>query len=480
MTELSLLDWALTLLIVQALLGALDVIYHHELTVALPYRRGARLELSIHALRACIYGVLFLGIAHLGFHGSWSIVVALLFALEIVLTLWDFMVEDRTRKLPPLERVMHTVLAINGGAFLAIYGLQLQQWAEQPTALAPIDSGWQGALLTFAAIGVIASGIRDALAARKLTRRASPENPFLGSTPRRVLTTGGTGFIGEILVNQLLDTSHQVTLLARDPVKAAYQFAGRARCVSSLEQLGPFDLFDVVINLAGAPVAGPRWTARRREQLLASRVGVTQALLSWMSRTPRKPTLWIQASAIGFYGVRPPEECLDEDALAGQGFMTELCSHWEASAQPVRAQGIRQVVLRLGVVLGPGGPLVALLLPFRLGLGGRIGNGRQVLSWIHIDDVLRVFASCFEDERLEGTYNLVAPEAVTQAEFAEHASRQLRRPAWLHIPDKPVRRFAGEMAELFLDGQRVVPRRLVEAGFAFRFPTLDTALRNLA
>lgn len=480
MTELSLLDWALTLLIIQALLGALDVVYHHELTVALPYRRAARLELSIHAVRACIYGVLFLGIAHLGFHGNWSLVVALLFALEIVLTLWDFTVEDRTRKLPPLERVMHTVLAINGGAFLAVYGLQLLQWAEQPTALVSIDSGWRGWLLTLAALGVIASGIRDALAALKLKRRASPDNPFLGSTPRRVLVTGGTGFIGELLVNQLLDSGHQITLLARDPVKAAYQFAGRARCVGSLEQLGQFDLFDGVINLAGAPVAGPRWTARRQEQLLASRVGVTQALLHWLNSTPHKPALWIQASAIGFYGVRPPEEQLDEDALQGQGFMTELCSRWEASAQPVRAQGIRQVVLRLGVVLGPGGPLVALLLPFRLGLGGRIGNGHQVLSWIHIDDVLRVFARCFEDEQLQGTYNLVAPEAVTQSEFAEQAGRQLRRPVWLHIPERPMRRLAGEMAELFLDGQRVVPRRLAEAGFVFRFATLDTALHDLA
>ncbi|MFR0693392.1 TIGR01777 family oxidoreductase [Enterobacterales bacterium AE_CKDN230030158-1A_HGKHYDSX7] len=480
MTELSLLDWALTLLIVQALLGALDVLYHHELTVALPYRRGARLELSIHAVRACIYGVLFLGIAHLGFHGAWALAVASLFTLEIVLTLWDFTVEDRTRKLPPLERVMHTLLAINGGAFLALYGLQLLQWGEQPTALTAIESGWRSWVLTLAALGVTASGIRDALAALKLTRRASPENPFLGIAPRRVLVTGGTGFIGELLVNQLLDTGHQVTLLARDPVKAAYQFAGRARCVSSLKQLGPFDLFDVVINLAGAPVAGPRWTARRQEQLLASRVGVTQALLDWMSQTPQKPALWIQASAIGFYGVRAPEEHLDEDALPGTGFMTELCARWEASAQPVRDQGIRQVVLRLGVVFGPGGPLVPLLLPFRLGVGGRIGNGRQVLSWIHIDDVLRVFARCLADEQLQGTYNLVAPEAVSQAEFAERAGRQLKRPVWLHIPDKPVRRLAGEMAELFLDGQRVVPRRLSEAGFAFRFATLDAALRDLS
>ena len=135
MADFSLLDWAVALLIAQAILGALDTIYRHELTVALPYRHSARLELSIHAMRSCFYGILFLGMAHLAFQGTWAIVIALLFALEICLTLWDFVVEDRSRKLPAIERIMHTVLAVNGGAFFALYGVQLAQWASLPTGL---------------------------------------------------------------------------------------------------------------------------------------------------------------------------------------------------------------------------------------------------------------------------------------------------------------------------------------------------------
>ncbi|WP_085630225.1 TIGR01777 family oxidoreductase [Pseudomonas sp. R16(2017)] len=480
MPDFSLLDWALALLIAQACLGALDTLYHHELTVALPYRHSARLELSIHALRSCFYGILFLGMAHLEFHGAWAVVVALLFALEIGLTLWDFVVEDRSRKLPAIERIMHTVLAVNGGAFFALYGVQLVQWASLPSGLSAADFGWKGWVLTLFALGVTASGIRDGLAALRMQREGKPSNPFAGGAYKRVLVTGGTGFIGEILVNQLLDAGHTVSVLARDPLKAAYLFDGRARCVRSLSKLGYDETFDVVINLAGAPVAGPRWSSKRQAQLLASRVNTTEALMNWLKNARHKPALWIQASAIGFYGVRDASESLDESASKGDGFMAELCARWEASAQPATQFGVRQVVLRLGVVFGPGGALLPLLIPFRLGFGGRMGDGRQIMSWVHRDDVIQVIARSFHDENLRGTYNMVAPEAVSQAAFAENVGKVLKRPVWFHIPAAPVRALAGEMAQLFFDGQRVVPQRLSEAGYTFRYPTLDAALRDLA
>ncbi|MFQ6558497.1 TIGR01777 family oxidoreductase [Pseudomonas sp. Lb2C1-1] len=480
MPDFSLLDWAITLLIAQAILGALDTLYHHELTVALPYRHSARLELSIHALRSCFYGILFLGMAHLAFEGTWAIVIALLFALEIGLTLWDFVVEDRSRKLPAIERIMHTVLAVNGGAFFALYGVQLAQWASLPTGLSAIDLGWRGWLLTLFAIGVTASGIRDGLAALRMQRAGKPANPFAGGAYKRVLVTGGTGFIGETLVNQLLDAGHTVSVLARDPLKAAYLFDGRARCLRSLGKLGHDETFDVVINLAGAPVAGPRWSPARQAQLIASRVNTTEALMTWLKNARHKPALWIQASAVGFYGVRDASESLDESAAQGDGFMAELCVRWEASARPATELGVRQVVMRLGVVFGPGGALLPLLIPFRLGFGGRMGDGRQIMSWVHRDDVIQVIARAFDDQSLSGTYNLVAPETVSQALFAESVGKVLKRPVWFHIPAAPVRALAGEMAQLFFDGQRVLPSRLVEAGYTFRYPTLDAALRDLA
>jgi uncharacterized protein (TIGR01777 family) len=307
----------------------------------------------------------------------------------------------------------------------------------------------------------------------------SQSNPFAGGAFRRVLITGGTGFIGEALVNQLLDAGHSVSVLTRDPLNAANLFNGRVRCVHSISELSHDEAFDVVINLAGAPVAGPRWTAKRQAQLLASRVGTTEALMTWLKNTKHKPALWIQASAIGYYGVRDASESLDERASKGDGFMAELCACWEAAAQPATEFGVRQVVLRLGVVFGPGGALTPLLLPFRLGFGGRMGDGQQIMSWVHRNDVLQVIARAFNHDTLRGTYNMVAPETVSQAAFAEQAGKVLKRPVWLHIPAAPVRAMAGEMAQLFFDGQRVVPQRLTEAGYTFRYPTLDAALRDL-
>lgn len=480
MSELPILQWAINLLIVQGLMGAFDTLYHHELTIALPRRQSARLELSIHAVRALFYGILFAAMAHLAFHGIWAWLVAALVVVEVGLTLWDFVVEDRSRKLPASERVLHTILAINGGALFALYGVQLMQWAALPSMLASVDFGWRGWLLTLFAIGVAASGVRDGLAAMRMQRQTPAPNPFSGIAPQRVLVTGGTGFIGEVLVNQLLDAGHTVSLFARDPLRAAYLFDGRARCLRSLAALGDSEAFDAVINLAGAPVAGPRWTARRQAQLLASRVGTTQALLDWLQRAQHRPAVWLQASAIGFYGVRDADEELHEDSQVGSGFMAELCAQWEASAQPVMELGVRQVVMRLGVVFGPGGALLPLLLPHRFGLGGRLGSGAQVISWIHRDDVLRLIARTLEDSTMSGIYNVVAPVAVSQAEFAGTAGAVLRRPVWLHLPAAPIRWLAGEMAQLFVDGQRVMPRRLLQEGYSFRYPTLDLTLRDLA
>ncbi|WP_265535099.1 TIGR01777 family oxidoreductase [Pseudomonas saponiphila] len=479
MADLPILQWAIALLLAQGVLGALDTIYHHELTVALPQRHGARKELAIHALRSCFYGVLFMGIAHLAFQGIWALVIAVLFALEIGLTLWDFVVEDRSRKLPAIERIMHTVLAINAGAFFALYGLQLLEWSRLPSALSPIDLGWQGWALSLFAVGVTASGIRDGLAAWRLQHQGLGSNPFTGGPGKRVLVTGGTGFIGETLVNQLLDAGHTVSVLARDPLRAAYLFDGRARCLRSLDKLGHGEAFDVIINLAGAPVAGPRWSTKRQAQLLASRVGTTEALLNWLQHARHKPQLWIQASAIGFYGVRDASQSLDENAERGEGFMADLCARWESSAEPATRFGVRQVVLRLGIVFGPGGALKPLLLPFHFGFGGRMGDGQQIMSWVHRDDVLQVMARAINDTSLSGTYNMVAPDAVSQGTFAATVGKILKRPVWLHVPAAPVRALAGEMAELFFDGQKVVPARLLQAGYRFRYPTLDAALRDL-
>jgi uncharacterized protein (TIGR01777 family) len=405
--------------------------------------------------------------------------MVLLVLVEVGLTLWDFVVEDESRKLPASERITHTLLAINGGALFALYGAQLVHWVALPTALVPLELGWRGWALSLFGLGVALSGVRDALAARQQARQPVMPNIFADRPMQRVLITGGTGFIGKALVVQLLDAGHVVTVLTREPLRAAYDFGGRVRSLASVEQLHAGEAFDVVINLAGAPVIGPRWSPARKQYLLRSRVATTEALTQWLARAQHKPAVWVQASAIGFYGVRDSAELLYENSSVGQGFMAELCQRWEAATAPVTAAGVRLITLRLGVVFGPGGALPPLLLPYRFGFGGRLGNGRQVLSWIHRDDVLALMAAAIFDTRYEGVYNVVAPQAVTQAEFAEGAGRVLRRPVWLHLPAAPIRLLAGEMAELFVDGQRVLPARLQEAGFQFRFAELQGALRSL-
>ena len=306
----------------------------------------------------------------------------------------------------------------------------------------------------------------------------------------QVLITGGTGFIGRALVQRLAAAGHTVTVWSRHPAQAARQLGAGVRCVSALNAIAAADRIDAIVNLAGARVVGPPWTAARRQVLLDSRVGTTQALLQWLQQTGQRPSVWVQASAIGFYGVRPPEELLTETSAPGQGFMSELCVRWEQAAAQAKALGIRQVVLRLGVVLGPGGALPQLLRPIRLGLGGRMGSGQQVMSWIHRDDVLTLITAALlgtpqslpspqNNPPMQGTYNATAPEPVPQATFARTAGQLLLRPVWLPVPAAPLRWALGEMAQLFVDGQNVVPARLQREGFAFAYPSLREALRSL-
>lgn len=474
----SALLWSLNLLILQGLMGAFDTIYHHEITEALPARPGARRELAIHALRALLYGVVFAGIGRYRLQGAWLGALAALIAVEIGLTLWDFVVEDRTRKLPSTERVLHTVLAINGGALFGLYAFACAPQLALPTALLPADYGWRGIVLQVLAVGVALSGLRDALAAGKRAPADDTPNPFDAVAPGHVLVTGGTGFIGSKLMEQLLAAGHAVTVLSRQRLAAYYRFGGRANVVASFDEIPAGLRIDTVVNLAGAPVVGPRWSATRKTVLLGSRVGLTHKLVAWLRSRSQRPALLVNGSAVGFYGVRPADEPLPETAAPGTGFMTELCQEWEKAAEAVDALGLRRVALRFGLVMGPSNGLPALLLPIRLGLGGRMGDGRQMMSWIHRDDVLALIARAMADESMQGAYNAVAPQAVSQAEFVHTAGRLLHRPVWLPLPAAPMRLVMGEMAQIFFDGQRVVPQRLIDAGFAFRYPTLEAALKR--
>lgn len=476
---------ALQLMALQGVLGAFDTVFHHELSEGLAGRDSAGRELAIHSARALLYALLFVGLSFWAWHGLWAGLLLAVFGVEIVLTLWDFVVEDRSRQLPASERITHTVLAMNGGAFVLLLALTAGQWWQAPTGLVWQDHGALGWFLFACGVGVALSGLRDGLAALAIGRRlrAAAVAPALhfGGAPQQVLVTGATGFIGQRLVRALLADGHAVTVLTRTPRQAAMLFDGRVRAFGGVEHLPHWPPMDVVINLAGARILGWRWSARRKAQLRRSRVALTAALVDWIARAPHKPRLLLSASAIGYYGIqaRGDATVLTEDAGPQPIFMSDMCREWETAAAVARTHGVQVACMRFGLVLGHQGALPMMLLPIRLGLGGPLAGGSQWLSWIHVDDLLGAIAHLWQLPRVAPAYNFTAPECLPQSQFSAVAAAALHRPCLLPTPGWPMRLALGEQADLLLEGQRVAPARLLASGFAFRYATLAPALRSL-
>ncbi len=298
----------------------------------------------------------------------------------------------------------------------------------------------------------------------------------------KILITGATGFIGTQLVAELLrDKETGIIALTRQPARHRNRFpTDRVQLVDNLAAIPASTPISAVINLAGEGIADKPWSDQRKQVLFDSRLGVTRELIALLRRLERKPRVMISGSAIGYYGCRDAMP-LDEDAEPVQEFTHELCRQWEEAAAPATDLGIRLCITRLGVVLGTDGGLIKRLsLPFRLCLGGRIGDGAQMMSWIHMVDLLAAFKLLLQDESLRGVFNLTAPNAVSNRDFTRAMGDALNRPTLLPMPAFVVKRLFGEMGEvLLLSGQHVVPRRLVESGFQWSFPDIQAALDNL-
>ena len=291
-----------------------------------------------------------------------------------------------------------------------------------------------------------------------------------------MLITGGTGFLGTALVKALRDRGHHVTVLTRHPGKP-----GEALWSPGDEAtlLALVDGASAVINLAGEPIAGGRWTPARKEAIRASRVGVTRALATAISTAAAPPSVFVSGSAVGYYGVRDSTP-LDESSGRGADFLSDVCGEWEAAAWS--ASGLARVVLlRTGIVLaGKGGALPQMALPFRFGVGGPIGSGAQYMSWIHLQDWVNLALWALERDTVSGPLNLTAPTPVTNEEFSRTLAAELRRPGFMRAPAFAMRLLLGEMADaLILGGQRVLPRKAQAEGYAFRYPHLAPALHAI-
>jgi uncharacterized protein (TIGR01777 family) len=291
-----------------------------------------------------------------------------------------------------------------------------------------------------------------------------------------VLVTGGTGFVGGRLVAALVAAGHDVTVLTRSPARAA-ALPAPLRVVTSVEQIASDTRIDAIVNLAGEPIAGGLWTSARRERILRSRIEMTGDVAALIGRLTVPPEVLVSGSAIGWYGLRGDEQ-LDETADGTACFSREVCVRWEAAAMAAREFGVRVVLLRTGLVLGSeGGVLSRMLTPFEFGLGGRFGDGRHWMSWIHRDDLVRLIVHAIATRSLAGPVNGTAPEPMRNSAFAKAMGRALWRPAILPVPAKPLRLALGALAdELLLGGQRVVPRVALNSGFRFLYPTVDGAL----
>ena len=276
----------------------------------------------------------------------------------------------------------------------------------------------------------------------------------------KLLVTGGTGFIGAPLCQTLVRHGHELVILARadSPRQTIRDVHG-------------------VINLAGEPLAAKRWSPAQKRRIRESRVEMTRRLVDAIAAAPVKPAVFVSASAVGYYGSRA-DEPLTESSAAGSGFLAETCQAWEAEARRAEPLGVRVVRLRLGVVLGAGGGALAKMVPpFQCFLGGPLGSGRQWMSWVHRDDVIGLIEFALAHPELSGAVNATAPNPVTMREFCAGLGRVLRRPSWAPVPSAILRLGLGEMAELLLTGQRVIPDAARRSGYVFRFEDVERALQ---
>jgi len=466
----------------QMVMGLFDTVFHHELTERLAWRPSQRQELRLHAVRNLLYAVLFGLLGWAEPYGAFAICIGVILIIEVIITQWDFVEEDLSRKLPATERITHTLLALNYGAILILLAPILLEWASRTSGVSVAYHGFWSWLCVMAVVGTLIFAVRDWLAARRSDWLAPPDAaglvPTVGGS-RTILVTGATGFIGHRLVQVLRAAGYQVIALVRSAT-AAEVLGAPITLVDDLDHIDSDTRIHGIVNLAGDPIANFWWTKAKRERIIESRLALTSSVNRLIARLSAKPEVLINGSAIGWYGLRG-DECLDEASGFDPCFSHDVCAAWETEARNAKKLGLRVVLLRIGLVLGvDGGFMSRLLTPFEFCLGGPIGSGQQWMSWIDRDDLVRLICFALETPGLKGPVNGTAPDPVTNQEFSAALGRALNRPSWARLPAPLVRLLGGDMAEeLLLSGQRVRPLKAMAHGFRFGHPDIDHALRAL-
>lgn len=301
----------------------------------------------------------------------------------------------------------------------------------------------------------------------------------------RIIVTGATGFIGQALCFRLQEEGYEVIALSRSKEKGEKILGTQVKVVewdgrSCQGWLDYANGAQAVVNLAGENIGAGRWTPKRKKAILQSRLDAGRAVVEAANSVDKKPGVIIQASAIGYYG-SCRDEIVDESSLPGEGFLVDVVKQWELSTKEVESQKIRRVIIRSGIVLGKeGGVFLRLVKPFRFFVGGHLGSGKQWFSWIHLEDEVKAILFLIQREDLNGVFNLSAPQQLIQKDFFHVLGKIMRRPSWLPVPGFVLRLIFGEMAkETLLSGQRVVPRRLMEAGYQFLFPQAELAIKEI-
>lgn len=475
-------DLLWVLIALQMAMGLFDTVFHHELTERLAWRPSQAKELKLHAIRNWFYALLFAMLGWAEPSGAVAIAVMVVLAVELLITLMDFVEEDLSRSLPASERVTHTLLALNYGAILVLLVPVLLDWSARPTGVSGAYHGLWTWLCTGASLGTIVFGLRDYAAAIRAPRLV-PSDPA-GLIPsaqgeKTILVTGATGFVGRRLVEVLLANGYSVVALVRRP-EAALSLPMPITLVTDLDQIPASTRIDAVVNLAGEPIANGWWTPSKRRRIIESRQAVTRSVIRLAERLEIRPEVLVSGSAIGWYGLHGEDE-LNEASGYKPCFSHDVCAGWEAEALVARDLGIRVVLLRIGLVLGvEGGMLSRMLTPFEFCLGGPLGDGKQWMSWITRDDLVRLICHAITRGEVSGRVNATAPKPVTNRAFTRALGRALKRPAFIPVPAALLRLLGGDLArELLLGGQRVGPLKAVATGFRFSHPDINAAMTEL-